>query len=244
LLAKLKSSGLEENTIVVFTSDNGGLHVPEGPHARITHNTPYRAGKGFLYEGGIRVPAIVRWPGRVAPGRQLPCPTMSTDWVPSLLDMAGLKSTDAFDGVSLGGVLTGKPAPPGRALFWHVPHYTNQGSRPSGAVREGRWKLVLHYEDDSTELFDVDADPGEKVDRSRQDRAVVERLLGMLRGWLHHVGAQTNRPNPEFDPDLHRRLYVEFDPSKYDPTDVAAAERARAWRQGMNAVVTKARKSK
>jgi arylsulfatase A-like enzyme len=142
LLAKLDALKLTDNTLVIFTSDNGGLHVPEGPHPRITHNTPYRAGKGFVYEGGLRIPLIVRWPGRVPAGKIVAEPVINTDWLPTLLELAGRPVPAGLDGQSLSQLLTGRGPAPSRRLFWHFPHYTNQGSRPSGAVRDGNRILV------------------------------------------------------------------------------------------------------
>src|SRR5262249_49356647 len=147
VLAKLEALGLAESTIVIFTSDNGGLHVLEGENTPATRNSPFRAGKGYCYEGGLRVPAIARWSGKIPAGATLDPPTISTDWVPTLLDLAGLPNAGPFDGVSLAGLLLrGEPLAP-RPLFWHFPHYSNQGGRPAGAVREGPWKLIEHYED-------------------------------------------------------------------------------------------------
>ncbi len=138
LLAHLDASGLRERTIVIFTSDNGGLHMPEGPHPRVTHNTPFRAGKGYLYEGGLRVPLIVRGPG-LASNVVIRTPVINTDWLPTLLDLARAPATDTLDGVSQAQLLrSGKPSSNPRTFYWHIPHYTNQGSRPAGAVREGR----------------------------------------------------------------------------------------------------------
>ena len=215
LLAKLDELKLTEKTLFVFTSDNGGLHVPEGPHDKITHNTPYRAGKGFLYEGGIRVPLIVRWPGHVPAGKEVATPVITTDWLPTLLEIIGEKVPDQLDGVSLAGLLTGKGSLPERPLFWHIPHYTNQGSRPSGAVRLGDWKLIEHYEDGSVELFNLKNDPGETRDLAAQEPALTKKLHDRLRAWLKDVGAQMNEPNPMFDAALHKALYEDVDPSKY-----------------------------
>src|SRR2546423_6363276 len=136
LMAKLESLKLADNTILIFTSDNGGLHVPEGRHPKITHNTPYRAGKGFLYEGGLRIPLIMRWPGHIAAGKVLNEPVINTDWIPTLMELAGLPSPSGLDAVSFAPLLTGRGPAPHRNLFWHFPHYTNQGSRPTAAIRE------------------------------------------------------------------------------------------------------------
>ena len=242
LMKTLDDLELTENTVVVFTSDNGGLHVPEGPHARVTHNTPYRAGKGYLYEGGIRVPAIVRWPGVVKRGTTIDTPIISTDWLPTLLGIA-TREVPETDGMDLGGLLRGGD-PKDRPLYWHLPHYTNQGSRPSGAVRDGTWKLIEHYEDGTAELFDLAADPGETRDLAAKEPERVKALRTSLAGWRTAMRAQLNEKNPAFDPDRHRALYVEPDPSRYDPVRATAAEfeTMLAWRKGMNAAVAKPKK--
>src|SRR5688572_12389185 len=163
LLARLDAAGLREQTIFIFTSDNGGLHVPEGTHPRVTHNTPFRAGKGYLYEGGLRVPLIVRGPG-LATRQVIDTPLVNTDWMPTLLELVGATAPKNVDGVSQARLLrTGKPSSSSRTFFWHIPHYTNQGSRPAGAVRDGRWKLVEHYDTERVELFDLDADVAEML---------------------------------------------------------------------------------
>jgi arylsulfatase A len=241
LLKTLDDLKLAENSIVIFTSDNGGLHVPEGPHQKITHNTPFRAGKGYLYEGGIRVPLIVRWPGKVKAGRTIAEPVITTDWLPTLLEWTGGKAPGGLDGVSLAGLLTGAGRLPDRNLFWHLPHYTNQGSWPSGAVRAGRWKLIENY-GGTLELYDLAADPGETAPVSRPQ--LIGRLQDLLAAWRREVGAQGNATNPNFDTALHRKLYIDVDPSKYDPAKATPAEfdRMQEWRKQMNAVVPKRKK--
>lgn len=246
LLGTIDELGLAESTLVIFTSDNGGLHVPEGPHERITHNTPFRAGKGYLYEGGIRIPLIARWPGRIAAGRTEGTLTIAADWLPTLLEILGEPIPGGLDGTSIAPALLGRaPAPDAepRRLFWHQPHYTNQGGRPSGAVREGKLKLIRHDDDESVELYDLEADPGEATDRAGREPEAARRLLEALSSWRREVGAQANTPNPDFDPALFRTLYVDFDPSRYDPlgADEVVRGRAIAWRKGMNAAVDPAR---
>lgn len=241
LLARLDALGLRTNTLVIFTSDNGGLHVPEGPHPAITHNTPFRAGKGFLYEGGLRVPLIVCWPGRVPAGRVVDAPVVNTDWLPTLLELAGRPVPADLDGVSLAALLTGRGPAPRRPLFWHFPHYTNQGGRPGGAVREGDWKLIEHYEDGRVELFNLAQDLGETNNLAAREPARVHELRARLAAWRDAMGAQTNTPNPDFDPARHRPLYVDPDVSRYDPRTAGADERARVleWRRRMNAAVAR-----
>ncbi len=155
LLARVDALGLRNRTIVIFASDNGGLHVPEGREDPPTHNTPFRAGKGFLYEGGLRVPLLARWPGRIPACRVTGAPLVNTDLMPTLLELAGLEVPPDLDGVSCAALFRGGAEPAVRAMFWHFPHYTNQGGRPAGAVREGDWKLIEHYEDGRVELFNL-----------------------------------------------------------------------------------------
>ena len=239
LLAHLDAAGLRERTVIVFTSDNGGLHVPEGPHPRVTHNTPFRAGKGYLYEGGLRVPLIVRGPG-IPAGRVVDAPMMNTDWLPTFLELAGAPAAPNPDGVSQVNLLrTGKPASGARTFFWHIPHYTNQGSRPAGAVRDGRWKLVEHYDSGQVELFDLDADVSESRDLSKAEAGRTAALRQRLREWRASVGAQENTPNPGVDVKLYDQLYVEFDPTRFDPfrADSQAWQAVALWRQRMNAAV-------
>lgn len=239
LLAKLEALRLADNTLVVFTSDNGGLHVPEGPHPRITHNTPYRAGKGFVYEGGLRIPLIVRWPGHVPAGKVVDTPVINTDWIPTLLELAGRPVPSGLDGVSLAALLTGQDRAPRRSLFWHFPHYTNQGSRPSGALRDDNWMLVEYYDDDHAELYDLSLDLAERYDLAARHPDRVAKMRTALAGWRGEVGAQDNRPNPDFIPARYRELYVDVDASQFDPAqaDQAQWEKMWAWRKGMNAVL-------
>src|SRR5262249_54415549 len=145
-----------------------------------TYNRPFRAGKGFLYEGGLRIPLIVRWPGKVKGDRVVGTPVISTDWTPTLLAVAGLPAREGADGVSLARLLPEGEALPARPLFWHQPHYTNQGSRPAGAIREGAWKLIEHYEDGRCELYDLSQDESETRDLSAKDPGRVALLRGKL----------------------------------------------------------------
>ncbi len=239
LMTKVDSLGLTDRTIFIFTSDNGGLHVLESPGTPGTHNTPFRAGKGFVYEGGLRVPMIVRWPHVVTAGTTCETPVVNADLFPTLLEAAGIDAAMAIgpvDGVSISKLLQVEPLPE-RNFYWHFPHYSNQGNRPAGAIRHGEWKLIEHFEDGSVELYNLAEDAGERndCDSSEPDRAA--ELLGELRAWRTRVGAQMPTPNPEFDADKHRRLYVEQDPSRLTPdaTAAATAQNWKAWRKAMNA---------
>ena len=240
LLGKLESLGLADKTIVIFTSDNGGLHVPEGPHPKITYNSPYRAGKGFVYEGGLRVPLIVRWPGHVPAGAIVDAPVINTDWLPTLLELAGLAVPAGLDGVSLAALLTGRGPAPRRSLSWHFPHYTNQGSRPSGAMRDGNWMLVEYYDEEKAELYDLSADAGETRDLAAQHPGRLAQMRAALAAWQKSVNAQENQPNPNFDPGKYRELYIDVDASRFAPdqADQSQWETMWRWRKTMNAVLS------
>ena len=181
VMQKLAELGIEKNTVVVFTSDNGGLSTSEGAP---TSNLPLRAGKGWHYEGGVREPLIVRWPGVTQPGSTCRAPMMSTDYYPTFLEMAGLplRPRQHMDGVSLVPLLKGG-VPAERPIFWHYPHYSNQGGGPGGAVRVGNFKLIEWYEDMRVELFNLSDDPGERHDLS----AVMPDKATALRRQLHEL---------------------------------------------------------
>ncbi len=241
LLRKVEALGLTQKTIVIFTSDNGGLHVLESPGTPATHNTPFRAGKGFLYEGGLREPLIVRWPGTVKPGSTCDTPMVLTDLMPTLMEAAGLepgKTTGPLDGTSIAPLLRGGTMP-ARTFYWHFPHYTNQGSRPAGAVREGNWKLIEHFEDGSVELFDLAKDEREEKSVAADNAPVVEALTKKLHAWQKSVGAQMPEPNSEFDAARHKALYLDKDPSTLRPETTATKTEPlwKAWRTAMNAAI-------
>jgi arylsulfatase A-like enzyme len=198
VLAKLDELGLRENTIVVFTSDNGGVSTSEGWP---TANFPLRAGKGWMYEGGIREPLLVRWPGVVAAGRVIDTPVSSPDFFPTLLEVAGSKpvSGQILDGVSLVPLFRGGTLPE-RALFWHYPHYGNQGGAPGAAIRRGNWKLIEWMEDQRVELFDLSRDPGEQTDLAHRDPKRAAALRTELKGWQKSIGVRYPTPNPKYNP--------------------------------------------
>lgn len=239
VLARLEALKLSENTIVIFTSDNGGLHMPEGPHPRITYNGPYRAGKGFVYQGGLRIPLIVRWPGHVPAGKVFDAPVINTDWLPTFVELAGRPVPAGLDGVSLAGLLLRSEPVPKRRFFWHFPHYTNQGSRPAGAVRDDRWMFVEYYDFPGVELYDLSTDIVEKnnVAAAHPDR--VKEMQDALAVWRKSVDAQTNAPNPSFVPARFRELYVDVDPSRFEPAkaDAAQWQQIGSWRKKMNAAL-------
>lgn len=188
LMAKLDELGIADNTLILFTSDNGGHNV--------TSNRPLRGCKGWLYEGGVREPWIVKWPGVTKPGSTCDVPVMNTDILPTVLKVCGLPSEPALhkDGVSFASLLKGETKPVHDALFWHFPHYGNHGSGPCSSVRVGDWKLIHWLEDDSVELFDVVNDPGEKTDLAARQPDRVKDLRARLEAWRKETDANMPRP--------------------------------------------------
>jgi len=201
LLKKLDDLKLSGDTLFIFTSDNGGLSVREGTEIPVTSNLPLRAGKGYLYEGGLRVPLLVRRPGQIKPGSASDTPVISNDLFATILDAAGVKSPGApraEDGVSLLPLLTGKGRIRRDALYWHYPHYANQGGKPGGAIRAGKYKLIEFYEDNRVELYDLDKDIGEQNDLAGKSGRQAEALRKRLAAWRQSVNAQMMTPNPDF----------------------------------------------
>ncbi|MFO1440774.1 MAG: sulfatase [Verrucomicrobiaceae bacterium] len=197
ILKKLDQLGLAENTIVIFTSDNGGLSTSEGSP---TSNLPLRGGKGWLYEGGIREPLLIRWPATLKPGRVIDTPVCSIDYFATLMDLAGGKTTAKIDGVSLRPILEGSGDLPARPLAWHYPHYGNQGGAPGAAIREGDWKLIQWFEGDRIELYNLRADLSETNNLAAKEPERVQAILAKLKAWQKDVGALMPTPNPAFDP--------------------------------------------
>ena len=200
VIAALEQHGLTEKTIVVFMSDNGGLSTSEG---HPTANLPLRAGKGWPYEGGVREPLIVVAPGVAKPGATCDSPVISTDFYPTLLQLAGLplKPAQHLDGVSFMPLLKGETMQRGRPLCWHYPHYANQGGAPNGVIRDGDWKLIEWYEDGALELYNLPQDLSEKTNLAAQQPARVKELHAKLVAWRKEVGALMPTPNPSFDPN-------------------------------------------
>lgn len=186
VVAALESNKLADKTIIVFMSDNGGLSTSEG---HPTSNLPLRAGKGWPYEGGIREPWIIRVPGMTKPGSTCDTPVISTDFYPTLLQLADLPldPKQHIDGVSLVPLLKGRKLDRGAPLFWHYPHYGNQGGAPCGAIRDGDWKLIEWYEDGSLELYNLRDDIGEKTNLASAHRDKAESLHAQLVAWRKSV---------------------------------------------------------
>jgi len=180
--------------VVVFTSDNGGLSTSEGSP---TSNAPLRGGKGWLYEGGIREPLIVRMPGVTRSGGVCDTPVTSPDYFPTLLELARLPARPRQhpDGVSFVPLLKGRSLRRG-PVFWHYPHYGNQGGAPGGAVRDGDWKLIEWHEDDSVELFNLKNDVSEQINLAPTMPKKAGELRKKLHAWRRGVGALMPTPNP------------------------------------------------
>jgi len=189
VLDKLDELGVADHTAVVLMSDNGGLSTSEGSP---TSNLPLRGGKGWLYEGGIREPFLIRWPGVTDPGSESDVPVISTDFYPTILDMAGLplKKDQHLDGASLVPLLKGATSIERDALYWHYPHYGNQGGFPGGAIRMGDFKLIERFEDGRVHLYDLQNDIGERHDLASQYPQRVELMRSRLHEWYKKVDAK------------------------------------------------------
>ncbi len=217
VLDALDELGLAENTLVLLASDNGGLS--KSVHSADNH--PLRMGKGTLYEGGVRVPLFIRWPGRITPGRRSDVPVHLVDLLPTLCEAAGVAadSNHPLDGVSLRPLFVGGPLPE-RALFLTFPHYlAGYASTPARAVVQGRYKLVWHPYDHlefeggrvtpattryvpqpRVELFDLEADPGERTDLAARQPEKAAELQALFTRWAKAVGSRDVTPNPAYDP--------------------------------------------
>jgi len=196
ILDKLEALQLADRTIVVFTSDNGGaVHFGKPP---ATSNQPLRLGKGFAYEGGLRVPLLIKAPGVGRPGTVCDVPVISHDFFPTLLELAGARksaSRTAVDGRSFAPLLRGARSGPHKELFWHYPHYWNGGNvSPYSVARAGDWKLIRFYEYDREELYNLKADPSEQRDLAGIELSQRKKLSKRLDGWLKEVGAQMPVP--------------------------------------------------
>ncbi len=213
VMAKLKDLDIDDNTIVIFCSDNGGMAAgnfgrpskfldPKTPDVHVsTSNLPLRGAKGWLYEGGIRVATIVKWAGVKSPGSESDVPIISTDFYPTILDMLGLPKLPKqhMDGKSFVPVLKGKDDLNRDALYWHFPHYSNHGMQsPGGAVRYKNFKLLEYYENGTVQLFDLDKDLGELNDISKENPEKVKELKDMLHKWRESVNARMMPPNPDY----------------------------------------------
>lgn len=218
LLSEIKSLGLDENTLILFTSDNGGIRM-------VSCQDPLRAGKGSYYEGGIRVPLAIRWPGKIEPGTVSDLPVINIDFYPTLMEITGSNRTHPdLDGISLWPLLSGKGIEQERPLFFHFPVYLeaykegyDEGrdplfrTRPGSVIRKGDWKLHYYYEDGGIELYNLRDDPGEQNDLSNLNSSKRDTLLYLLHAWLEDRGAFTEFvPNPQFDSVFEAQSRMEF----------------------------------
>lgn len=200
IVAKLDELKLTDRTLIVFTSDNGGLCVREGPNTPATINAPLREGKGYLHEGGIREPWIVKWPGVTRPGSISDAPVCCIDLFPTILEACGLTCDIPVDGVNLVPMLKGGKLKRD-ALYWHYPHYSNQGGKPGAAVRAGAHKLIEFYENGRQELYNVKKDPGELHNLIADKPTIAKKLSQQLTQWRQEVGAKMMKPNPDYVPN-------------------------------------------
>jgi arylsulfatase A-like enzyme len=197
IMSKLDELNLSENTIVIFTSDNGGLSTLGGFRSAPTSVKPLRAGKGWCYEGGIRVPLIIKYPGSDA--MKIDHPVISMDHYPTILELAGLPlhSNQHIDGKSLVPVLNGNNIDR-ESIFWHFPHYHGSTWTPGTAIRSGKWKLIQFYDYETVELFDLEKDLGELNDLSSVYPEKVKELQERLREIQLKTNAQLPSVNPDF----------------------------------------------
>lgn len=214
LMDKLDVLGISDDTIIIFTSDNGGMaaanffrpyrniHPSKIDAAFSTSNLPLRGAKGWLYEGGIRVPLIIKCPGKCVPGSTSDVPVTGTDYYPTILDMIGVQQMPEqhMDGVSLLPLFESSASLDRDAIYWHFPHYSNHGMQSPGAViRSGKYKLLEYFENGTVQLFDLDSDIGETTNLAKQRPEIVDQLLGKLHKWQMDVDAEMMDPNPDYD---------------------------------------------
>jgi len=196
VLDTLERLDVRDDTIVIFTSDNGGTQAA-------TRNTPLREGKGYLYEGGIRVPLIASWPGRIEPGSECDVAVNGADLYPTITEIAGGRARPGqTDGRSLWPLLEGGDEAEPRDLYWYYPHYSPQAKEPSAAIRSGRHKLIEHYDPPSIELYDLESDIGEQRNLADDQPIRAAELHERLRRWISDTVPIRHRINPSYDPAL------------------------------------------
>jgi len=199
VLKALKDNGLDENTIVCFTSDNGGVSSGD---AYSTSCLPLRGGKGRQWEGGIREPYYIIAPGMTKAGSISDTPVHGIDWYPTLMDLAGLQvpAEQQVDGESLVPLIKGNKLPADRLLYWHYPHYGNQGGEPSSIIMGQRWKLIYYHEDGRYELYDLQNDPGEQTNVASKNAEILQIYKDQLQLWLKQTHATFPTEDPKFEP--------------------------------------------
>ena len=197
ILDALDESGQADNTLIVFTSDNGGLATSEGSP---TCNAPLAEGKGWMYEGGTREPLMVRWPGTIEAGSTCSVPVSSPDFYPTLLELAGLDPIPQqhCDGMSFAPLLRGETSLKRDGIFWHYPHYGNQGGTPGSSVRAGDYKLIEFFDDGRLELYNLRGDIGEEKNLAEREPEKRDELHALLKEWREKVEAKIPQPNPNW----------------------------------------------
>ena len=198
VLRGLKELNLDQNTIVVFTSDNGGVASGD---SFSTSNLPLKGGKGYQWEGGIREPYFICIPGQKNKSNKSDYPVTGADFYPTLLDYADidLLYNQHRDGISLKPIIEEGQTPEPRPLYWHYPHYGNQGGDPSSIIRKGDWKLIHYYEDNSNEVYNLKTDPYEQHDLAQSNSEITSNLLNDLMKWLESVDAKFPETDTKFD---------------------------------------------
>lgn len=204
VMKALKESGQDKNTIVIFTSDNGG--VASGDNFS-TSNLPFRGGKGYHWEGGIREPYLVYVPWQKSNGKKVDYPVTGADFYPTILDYAQIKELPEQhqDGISLKPIIDENKTLNKRPLYWHYPHYGNQGGDPSSVIREGDWKLIHYYEDGTNELYNMKDDASEQNNLADQFPEITSKLHNKLKKWLVSVNAKYPKKDLEFDAEKRAR---------------------------------------
>jgi len=200
----LKKAGLDNNTIVIFTSDNGGVSSGD---SFSTSNLPFKGGKGYQYEGSVREPYLITIPWLSSSKKEISYPVTGADFYPTILDFANIKllPNQHQDGVSLRPLIENNATLSERSLFWHYPHYGNQGGDPSSIIRKGKWKLIHYYEDNSNELYNLDKDPFEQKNVAAEFPRISENLNTQLQNWLTSVNAKYPEVDPEFDAEKRKK---------------------------------------
>lgn len=200
IVEAVEKAGIADNTLILFLSDNGGLEHEQSGRV-VTSNKPLRGEKGTLYEGGIRVPAIARWTGKVPAGSQRDTPLISMDVYPTLVELAGatMPKSQPCDGISLAAVLRDPASTLARdTLHWHLPHYHH--STPASAIQKGDWKLIEFFEEGALELYDLKKDVGEQTNLAAREPARAKELQAALAAWRQQISARMPVPNPKHDP--------------------------------------------
>lgn len=190
---------LEKNTLIIFMSDNGGI---VGVKNRITSNLPLRGGKGTSYEGGVRIPFIVKWDGKIARNTTSDVPVIHADFFPTVAQIteSDISAIRDIDGISIASLFSGGKNLQRDALYWHYPHYHTEGATPFSSIRQGDWKLIYYYETAKMELYNLRSDPGELHDVVIQEKKRAAMLYEKIKSWKQKTGAQDPVVNPAYDP--------------------------------------------